>query len=315
MSNYEVISPIAMLIFNRPETTAQVFGQVAAARPRRLLLIADGPRPDRPEEAERCAAARAIAERVDWPCEVSTNYSDVNLGCRKRVSSGLNWVFEQVGEAIVLEDDCVPHPTFFRFCDELLERYSHDERVMAISGTNFQLGHSRTSASYYFSRFSHVWGWASWRRAWRFYDVNLELWPSVRDARVLKDLLPIRGAQRYWQRTLQATHDGQINTWDFQWTFACWIQHGLVAIPDVNLVSNIGFSEAATHTKGGSPFAGMPAYPLAFPLRHPAFMLPDVVADTFTQRNVYYDPALMERIKARSKAELDRLARRMALYR
>jgi hypothetical protein len=155
--DFQLKTPVAFLVFNRPESTIKVFEEIRRARPPRLLVAADGTRADRPGEAEKCAAVRAIIDTVDWPCEVLKNYSDVNLGCKVRVSSGLDWVFEQVEEAIILEDDCLPHPTFFRFCEELLERYRYDERVGIISGDNFLFGVRRTQDSYYFSRYAHIW--------------------------------------------------------------------------------------------------------------------------------------------------------------
>src|SRR4030095_1100293 len=133
-------TPVALLIFNRPETTARVLAEIRNARPAKLLIIGDGPRPGEPADAERCLAARAAAANIDWGCEVLKNYSDVNLGCGQRPASGLDWVFQNVDRAIIMEDDCLPHPTFFRFCDELLEHYRDDERVMTVSGNNFQYG-------------------------------------------------------------------------------------------------------------------------------------------------------------------------------
>ncbi|MGC1799486.1 MAG: hypothetical protein WA701_03795, partial [Solirubrobacterales bacterium] len=190
MAGWEFRTPVAMLIFNRPETTARVFERVREARPPKLLVVADGPRADRPGEAGRCREARAVVEAVDWPCELMTDYSEVNLGCGKRISSGLDWVFDSVEEAIVLEDDCLPHPSFFRFCEELLKRYRAEERVVHVSGDNFQsagraggavgrllrLAGRSWSPSYYFSRYAHVWGWASWRRAWSDYDFEMTAW-------------------------------------------------------------------------------------------------------------------------------------------
>ena len=139
-------TPVAFLIFNRPETTHRVFAEIARARPRRLLIVADGPRSE--ADADKCRAARAVIERVDWQCDILTNYSDINLGCKRRISSGLSWVFEQCEEAIVLEDDCLPDPTFFRFCAELLDKYRNDQRIMMISGNNFQSGYVRGTSSY-----------------------------------------------------------------------------------------------------------------------------------------------------------------------
>jgi len=172
-------TPVVLIIFNRPPTTERVFAEIAKARPQKLFVVADGPRPERSGEAEKCAAARAVIDRVDWECEVLRNYAEVNLGCRQRPPTGISWVFEQVAEAIILKDDCVPHPTFFRFCEELLEKYREDERVMHISGSNFQPGYTRGPFSYYFSRFNPIWGWASWRRAWQHYDLNMKLWAEL----------------------------------------------------------------------------------------------------------------------------------------
>src|SRR5687767_13684909 len=164
-------TPVALLVFNRPQATARVFEAVARARPPRLLVVADGPRADRPDDGELCHQTRAIIERVDWPCEVMKDYSDTNLGCRKRVSSGLDWVFSNVADAIILEDDCLPEPSFFPFCEELLERYRDDERVAMIRAGNFLEGRRVASTSYYFSRWFHIWGWATWARAWKHNDV------------------------------------------------------------------------------------------------------------------------------------------------
>lgn len=296
-------TPVALIIFNRPDTTERVFAGIAQARPPKLLVVADGPRADHPGEDERCAAARAIVERVDWDCEVLTSYSDVNLGCRRRVSSGLNWVFSLVDEAIILEDDCLPHPTFFRFCEELLERYRDDERIMHISGNNFQLGHKHTHYSYYFSRYNHIWGWSSWRRAWRFYDVEMKLWPEFRDGRWLQDILDDSGAAAYWARCFQAAYEDKVNSWDYQWTFACWTQGGLSVLPNVNLISNIGSGADSTHTADGSWFTGLPVEAMRFPLQHPPFVVRDVQADAFTQQSMFIS-TLPERIKGKLKRTL-----------
>lgn len=291
--------PVALLIFNRPDTTERVFAAIRQAQPAQLFVIADGPRPDRAGEGDKCAATRAIIERIDWKCQVFKNYSNVNLGCAKRVSSGLSWVFEQVESAIVLEDDCLPHPTFFRFCEELLERYREDSRVTAICGQNIQFGRQRTAYSYYFSRYNPCWGWASWRRAWQHYDLNLKLWSEIRSAGVLEDILVDPKAVQYWTKIFQTIHDGHIKTWDYQWQFACWLQNGSSIIPSVNLISNIGFGPEATHTvatSADSLYAEMPTEALTFPLRHPPFLIPHRRADNFIQ-NTAFDPTLLVRAK------------------
>lgn len=295
-------TPVVFLIFNRPDTTEKVFEAIREAKPSQLLVVADGPREDRPGEEEKCAATRAIIDRVDWDCEVLKNYSEINLGCRKRVSSGLDWVFKTVESAIILEDDCLPHPSFFRFCDELLEKYRDDERVMVVAGNNFQVDEPRTEYSYYFSRYNHCWGWASWRRAWQYYDDEMKLWPEVRDGGWLEDMLSETGAVKFWTEILQSCYEKKKNSWAYIWTFTCWVQNGLTILPQVNLISNIGFGGEATHTTHKkSKFANMPIEAVNFPLNHPPFMIRDAKADTFTHFDHYNDPRIKSKIKRKLK--------------
>ena len=297
MTSSRLDVPVAFLVFNRPDTTERVFAEIARAKPAKLLVVADGPRSNRPGEAEKCAETRAIIESVDWNCEVLTNYSDVNLGCKRRVSSGLDWVFENVEEAIILEDDCVPHPTFFRYCEELLDRYRDDRRIMAISGDNFQFGRRRSPYSYYFSRYNHEWGWATWRRAWQHYDVTMSVWPEIRDGAWLQDILGKTMQGAYWHRAFDTVYEGKIDTWDYQWTFACWLQNGLTILPNVNLVSNIGYGEAATHTRSTeSPLANMRIEAIQFPLMHPPYVIRDTVADERTARVHYSTPSYWKEV-------------------
>ena len=282
---YELTTPVVFLIFNRPDTTARVFEAIRQAKPSKLLVVADGARADKPGEAEKCAAARAIIDRVDWECEVLTNYSDANLGCRKRVTSGLNWVFEQVEEAIILEDDCLPHPSFFLYCQELLEKYRDDERIMMISGDNFQFGHKRTEYSYYFSRYGHCWGWASWRRAWTKYNDSMQTWSELRDNGWLNDVLPNEQAVAYWSRIFQSVYDG-FNTWDYVWQYTLWINSGLTILPNVNLVSNIGFG-SGTHTNiNNHKLANLKVEALIYPLKHP-LVIRNTSADNFTEQTIF----------------------------
>ncbi len=286
MSGRPLRTPVAFLIFNRPDTTARVFAEIARARPARLLVVADGARAGRAEEAQACARTRAIIERVDWPCEVETHYSDVNLGCRGRVASGLDWVFERVPEAIILEDDCVPSPSFFPYCEELLARYRDDERIGMISGDNFQRGRRIGDGSYYFSKYTHIWGWASWRRAWRHYDVTASLWPQLLRSGVFERMaLPCE--RDTWRAAFEGIHAGRIDTWDYQWTLACWCHSMLAVMPQVNLIRNIGFGEHATHTKRVNEYADMPTGTLDWPLLAPALTAADALADAFTAEHMF----------------------------
>ncbi|MGZ8680700.1 MAG: glycosyltransferase family 2 protein [Solirubrobacterales bacterium] len=304
-ADWTLATPVALLIFNRPEVTERVFEEIRRARPPKLLVVADGPRADRAGEAERCAATRAIAEGVDWPCELLREYSDVNLGCRRRVSTGLDWVFDSVERAIVLEDDCLPHPTFFRFCEQLLDRYADDERVMHLSGDNFQFGQRRGDASYYFSRYAHVWGWASWRRAWAHYDVDMAGWREAdKDAQLERFTDPLE--RSFWRHVWDGTEAGAIDTWDLQWAYACLMRGGVAVNPNVNLVSNIGFGAASTHTgsdEGG--VASLPTEAISFPLAHPATVAVDAEADRQVAGIFFRDRAMP--VPSRSRGVLARL--------
>ncbi|MGI6091624.1 MAG: glycosyltransferase family 2 protein [Veillonellaceae bacterium] len=285
MADFTLTTPVAFFIFNRPDTTAQVFEQIRQAKPQKLLVVADGPRTTHAADIDKCAATRSIIDTIDWDCQVLTNYSDINLGCKVRMSSGLDWVFNTVDQAIILEHDTLPHPSFFRFCQELLTQYHDDNRVMNISGCNFQFGNQRTNYSYYFSRCVHCWGWASWRRAWQYYDITMSLWPEVSQGDLLQSLLVHDQALAYWHKVFDVTYHGYINTWDYQWVFNCWSQNGLCILPNINLISNIGFNAEGTHTTNtSSRVANLPTGQMDFPLRHPPIMLPDVEADKFTQQ-------------------------------
>jgi hypothetical protein len=282
---------VLFLIFNRPDTTQQVFDEIRKAQPSQLFVAADGPRKDRHADYELCKKTREIIQKVDWDCRVSTLFRDENLGCKYAVSSAIDWFFSNVEEGIILEDDCVPDQSFFPFCQELLEKYRNDKRVMMISGDNFQFGRKRTDYSYYFSRYCHIWGWATWRRAWVHYDVEMKLWPKVKQFDLIKDFLQDSGAENYWKRIFDKTYSNKINTWDYQWVFACWTQNGLSIAPNINLISNIGCDSSATHPSTDSCNSNIPANRIDIPLRHPEFIIRNTSADKYTQKYVFEKPS------------------------
>lgn len=303
MSSIQLTTPIAFIIFKRPEVTAKVFEAIRRAKPQKLYVIADGARPDRPGEAERCAATRAVIEQIDWDCQVFKNYADQNLGCKHRVSSGLDWVFSHEETAVILEDDCLPHPSFFPFCQELLERYRTDERIMLIGGDNSAQIGGRTPYSYFFSRYTAIWGWATWRRAWQQRDIEMKLWPEIREGGWLRDVLEDAQAVQYWTNLLQGVYDGKIDSWGITWTFTCWLQSGLCILPNLNLVSNLGFGQDATHTKeANSQFANALTQEIAFPLKHPPFVIRDTKADRLKQSKKFSN-----RLTARIKHKIRKL--------
>lgn len=298
-------TPVAYIIFNRPRHTEKTFGVLREKRVPKLFIIADGPRPGHRTDTERCSAVRAIVEQIDWPCEVHRNYSDVNLGCKARVISGLDWVFDHVESAIVLEDDCLPHPDFFTFCDALLDKYASDERVSVITGNNFQNGQKRGDAAYYFSKYNHVWGWATWRRAWRKNQSDLPFWPEWQSEQSWRALNPDSLERRYWAAIFDRMKRNEIDTWDYPWTASVWHQGGLTATPNVNLVTNIGFGPDGTHTVTESDQEGMPVAPLG-PLTHPSVIKQDKPADRYVFDHVFGG------IHQRWQTKMRRLPRRVA---
>lgn len=284
MSDFVLTTPVALLVFNRPELTAQVFAAIREARPPRLLVVADGPRPGRQDDLVKCAEVRRIVEQVDWSCEVLQNYSLENMGCRMRVSSGLDWVFGQVEEAIILEDDCLPEASFFRFCQELLEYYRDDKRIGMVSGDNFQGGVRYTGDSYYFSKYYHVWGWATWKNRWTgYYDADMKKWPAVRNSSWLSNVLGTKSESLAWKKKFEKVFSGKIDTWDYQWVFTNWLQGRLCILPSLNLISNIGFTADATHTKVSNSLDNIERYVMPFPLKHPQIVTINTIADRKSQ--------------------------------
>ena len=294
--------PVLVVAFNRPDTTERVIEALRIARPAKVFFAVDGPRADRPRDAEAVRRVQALAGSFDWQCELRTLFREANLGCKLAVSQAVSWFFSEVEAGVILEDDCVAHPSFFPFAAELLERYRDDERVMMISGDNFQFGARRGEYSYYFSRYNHIWGWASWRRAWQLYDHQMRAWPLVKQGGWLLDYLQDEQAVRYWSDIFDATHAEQNTSWAYRWTFACWMNAGLTVLPNVNLVSNVGFGSEATHTVAPhSPIAGMPVAPMPMPLEHPPFLIRDAVADSRTERLLFSSPRGLRGIPARLK--------------
>jgi hypothetical protein len=278
---------VLFLVFNRPGVTEQVFEAIRQAKPPRLYVAADGPRPDRPGEAERCAEVRRVATTVDWPCEVKTLFRENNLGCKIGVSGGINWFFENEEEGIILEDDCLPHPDFFTFCAALLEHYAEDERVAVITGNNFQNSQKRCDASYYFSKYNHCWGWATWRRAWKHYQGDLPFWPKWQSSEEWHRLTPDSVERRYWNKIVERVRDKKVDSWAYPWTASVWFKGGLTATPNVNLVSNIGFGSESTHTaSSNNPLAEMATNTLGN-ITHPLSVLQDVAADRYVFDRVF----------------------------
>jgi hypothetical protein len=304
-------TPVALFVFKRPETTRRVFEVISKVRPSKLLLIADGPRQDREGETEACCEVRDIVTRIDWPCEVSTNFAEVNLGCQERMISGLNWVFSLVDDAIILEDDCLPDPSFFPFCQELLEKFRGDSRISYISGANLVEKYLKTDASYFFSQVGGIWGWATWKSEWQRYDRHLQDWPQLKSERMLEEIFDDPRAVAYWTRIFDAMYEKRgPNTWDYQWLYTCLKNNSLAAVSSVNLIANIGFGKEATHTIEKDARFILSGRQAKFPLKHPHGVNPLRSLDSRRVQDMFSTP-IFHRVSRKAR----RVASRIADYR
>lgn len=286
-------TPVLFLVFNRPNSTQRVFEMIRKVKPARLYIASDGPRSDRVGEAVLVDQVRSIATAVDWPCDIYTLFRDDNLGCRHAVSSAISWFFDNEECGIVLEDDCLPHIDFFYFCELLLVKYRNDSRIGMISGANFQGGINRGDSSYYFSKYNHIWGWASWRRAWLLYDVKIKFWPEWRQSSDWRRMFLSFNERLHWENVFELTYQGKIDTWDYQWMASLWRHGRITAVPNVNLVSNIGFGQDATHTHYlDSPLANLPTQYLTC-IDHPETIELNEEADAYVFNNAILNGAHM----------------------
>lgn len=301
-------TPILFLTYNRPELTRQVLDAIRQTQPKQLFVAADGPKPGKIGDWELCQGVRnVLRDGIDWNCEVNTLLRDENLGCKKAVSSAITWFFDHVEEGIIIEDDTLPRQSFFRFCEELLEKYRNAPEVLQVSGDNFQQGCKRGSASYYFSIYNHIWGWATWRRAWRLYDVEMKSFPAFKQNRKAHRMFSCSAERDHWLRLFQQVYEGRIDTWDLQWTFAVWLNGGLCVLPNANLVSNIGFGDDATHTfDTSSKMSRLPSTEIGH-LIHPRRAAQHRKADAFTFNQLFQNSP--ERPVSRLKRLYDRLGR------
>ncbi|MBW2166433.1 MAG: hypothetical protein JRG74_10190 [Deltaproteobacteria bacterium] len=285
---------VLFMVFNRPDTTKQVFEAIRKAKPPRLYVSADGPRADKAGEAEKCKEVRRIAMQVDWDCEVKSLFRDQNLGCKVAVSSAIDWFFENEEEGIILEDDCLPSQSFFWFCEELLIKFSDDPRVQHIGGTN-PFDTELTTNQYYFSKFNRIWGWASWRRSWNNYNVEIKMWPSIKKENYHKRILG-EAVGRYYEKIWDAVYQGKIDTWDYQWML-CRMLQGMAIIPYVNLISNIGFGENSTHTTtNNSKLSNLPRGEIIFPLQHREYFVMDYKKDLCWEKYLLNEPGLISKL-------------------
>lgn len=266
--DFKLTTPVVFCVFSRLDTTKKVFEQIRKARPEKLYIVADSARDNKLGEKEKVENVRKYIENnIDWPCEVEKNYAPHNMGCGRRISSGLTWVFEQEEKAIILEDDCVPDQTFFRYCQEMLDYYQDNEDIMMISGNNPMSSCYSIEEPYVFSKIPFIWGWATWRRAWKYYDFDIESWPKKRNDPVWKSVFP---QSAYWVYTAEfdELHAHQFDTWDYQLMYAGILHNKVNLVPAKSHVFNIGFHEESTHTKNAPKWMVQDVQPVCFPLKH-----------------------------------------------
>lgn len=283
-------SAVLFIIFKRPDTTKRVFERIREAQPPRLYIAADGPRMDRPDEVEKCNAARQIVENVDWPCEVHRLYRDENLGCGKGVSSAITWFFEHEEQGIIIEDDILPHIDFFKYCDEMLDRYKDDDRIHLISGFNFFYHGFEADSSYYMTNFGSIWGWASWRRVWNTYQFDVNAYPEKELKTKINNRLPWKTA-RYYYGVYDKMKQYKIDTWDFQFAMNRFYYDRYAITCYTNMVENIGMGGDSTHVTANSDISAHKAFS-PFPLMHPNPIRYDIDADLETIKNgrIYISP-------------------------
>jgi hypothetical protein len=302
--------PVLLIVFNRPETTRRLLQAISAAAPRQLFIAADGPRPGNTEDAAKCAAVRReIHAPLGWECDVTFSERATNLGCGLGPSTAISWFFQNVTEGIILEDDCLPSPGFFPFCASVLEKYRDEDRVGHVGGFSCQLGRIRGDASYYFSRYFHAWGWATWRRAWKDFDFTMADYARFKAEGVLDNIFERPAVREFWSGNFDAVLQGRQDIWDYQWVYCNLKRDRLAIVPNWNLIENIGFGTDATHTTKRRSHMPPAAQECMEVLSHPSFIAACREADDFTFR-VHAGLGTLHDIKRAAK----RVLRALRLY-
>lgn len=288
-------TPILFIIFNRPDTTQKVFDEIRKIKPKYLFIAADGARNE--SEQSLCHETRNIVNQIDWDCELKTLFQEKNLGCKIGVSTAINWFFDNVEQGIILEDDCLPSSSFFYFCKDILEKYYSNSDIMHICGTSFARGKNNKD-TYYFSKYAHVWGWATWRRSWRLYDLKIDDFDNFFNNNKLLKIYNDSLINDYFKKIFYLTRSNKIDTWDYQWLFTIWNHNGIVITPHMNLISNIGFGENATHTKNKDNFLSNMKSNIISEIKHPK----DIKLSLQRDKNIFYKTIykkniLLEKIK------------------
>ncbi|MHA1284911.1 MAG: nucleotide-diphospho-sugar transferase [Promethearchaeota archaeon] len=293
-------TPILFIIFNRPETTEIVFEKIASIKPKKLYIAADGPRQNIPDDKEKCFKTRKIIERIDWDCHIKTKFNEINLGCGLNVSSAISWVLEQEERVIILEDDTVPALPFFYFCDELLEKYKDDTRIMHIAGSNLNEDFKWGNDSYFFSMYTPIWGWATWKRAWAEFDYYMSDLDEFIYSNSYKNIFLNRKEQRWfvnrWNSFKRKNYLPGVSTnWDYQWEYAVFKNNGLSIIPASNLISNIGYF--SSHSDGEKSKIYNRKVDNSFKIKkHPKFIIRNRFYDSINSKRYNREKSIIFRL-------------------
>lgn len=276
-------TPILFIIYDRSDTALQVFDVIKKIKPEKFFIASDGPAERYSEEKDNVFSLRQkILNDTNWKCNIKTLFGEKNLGPRNWISSAITWFFDNVEEGIILEHDCLPDESFFFFCQELLNKYRSNNRVMHISGANFLFGKTEINSSYYFSKYPFIWGWATWKRAWEKYDIDMAGWENFNNNEKLKDILKSKLEQDYWKNVFKRTENGRFHTWDYQWIFTIWNNKGLSINFSRNLVSNIGYDERALNTYYSNCILSKIKLDKIEKLIHPSYMAVNDEADSIS---------------------------------
>ena len=287
-------TPILLIAWRRPEKTLKVIEKIKQINAQKIYIACDGYIKSNKTNINKVNETRKVLnDYINWKCEVKKLFCDYNQGCKKGVSNAITWFFKNEKEGIILEDDCLPHQDFFYFCEEMLKKYRSDDRIWSITGQNIQnkVWHGG-DASYYFSKYSHCWGWASWRRCWGKYDRDIKSWPKYKESKILHNLFDRKIEINYWERIFDNLYfRAKPDTWDYQWTYTCLINSGLTIIPNQNLIENIGFDNEATHTKTivfDTKISNFERFTSKiFPIIHPEHIHRNRKADKYTELKCY----------------------------
>lgn len=291
--------PILLIAFNRPELVSKVIDSLRLIKPAKIYVACDGPNEKKLNKEKVRLTREIIISNIDWETKLQKKFSNSNKGCKYAVSSSIDWFFDNEEEGIILEDDCLPHNDFFYFCESLLNKYKYDERIWSITGSNF-VGKKIGDGSYFFSRYNHCWGWATWKRCWDKYDLEMKLWPKYLQSKLLKTNFPDKKEYIFWKQFFEKFYEGgRPNTWDYQWFFTSLINNGLTVTPNKNLIENIGFGPDATHTKVGQTPAIVENYNKKsgiLPIKHPTFINRSIEADEIVEIKNFSGPYFLSLI-------------------